>query len=185
MKIYVTGHTSGLGKEIYKYYTYLGETVEGMSRSNGYDLDCGTAAFVRNDFDLYINNAYSNYAQVDLLYRLFETNQGRDCTIINIGSVSADGNKDYPNQYAVHKAALEKACSQLQLIDTDCRVVHVKLGRMATPMTDHCREYPRIDTLHIARVIDWVAHQPRDILVKNLTLDVMHSRRKLVNPNKG
>lgn len=177
MKIVITGHTSGLGKTLYDKLSNDHEVL-GLSRENGHDLSLDLCPFLIDNFDVYINNAYYSYAQVDLLYQIFHKNKYRDCTIINIGSVSADGNKDTVNEYAIHKAALEKACSQLQLIDTECRVVHVKLGRMNTPMTDHRSEYPRMDTEYVAESIEWIMKQPKNILVKNLTLDIMHSRRK-------
>jgi NADP-dependent 3-hydroxy acid dehydrogenase YdfG len=177
MKMVITGHTRGLGKTLFERFSADNE-VTGLSRENGYDLSDNLSPFIIDNFDVYINNAYSGYAQVELLYRLFHMNKYRECSIINIGSVSADGNKDVINEYAVHKAALEKACSQLQLIDTDCKVIHLKLGRMNTQMTDHKRDYPRLDTDYIFDSIDWILNQPKNILIKNLTIDMMHSRRK-------
>jgi len=177
MKIVITGHTSGLGKTLYDVLSKDHEVL-GLSRNNGHDLSLDLSSFVIDDFDVYINNAYYGYAQVDLLYQIFNRNKYKDCTIINIGSVSADGNKDTVNEYAIHKAALEKTCSQLQLIDSDCRVVHLKLGRMNTPMTDHNKDYPRMETEYVTNVIEWIINQPKDILLKNITLDIMHSRRK-------
>ena len=177
MKVVVTGHTSGLGKTLYDRLLEQHHVI-GLSRTNGHDLSKDMNQFLIENFDVYINNAYHSYAQVDLLYQLFDRNKYRKCTIINIGSVSADGNKDTVNEYAIHKSALEKACSQLQLIDTDCKVIHLKLGRMNTPMTDSRKEYPRIDTDYIANVVEWMLHQPEKIFLKNLTIDIMHSRRK-------
>jgi NADP-dependent 3-hydroxy acid dehydrogenase YdfG len=177
MKIVITGHTSGLGKTLYNILSKDHEVV-GLSRQNGYDLSKNLDAFLVDDFDVYINNAYYDYSQTTLLYKLFEKNKYRDCAVINVGSVSADGNRDMVNEYAVHKASLEKACLQLQLIDTSCKVVHLKLGRMNTPMTDHRREYPRMETNYIANTVEWLMNQPKDILIKNLTIDIMNSRRK-------
>lgn len=177
MKIVITGHTSGLGMTLYRRFS-AEHRVVGMSRTNGYDMSKDLSSFLIKDFDVYINNAYHEYSQTDLLYRLFEQNKYRNCSIINIGSVSSDGNKDEVNRYAVHKTALEKACHQLQLIDSECRVIHMKLGRMNTPMTDHKKEYPRIDTNYIVDVVDWIIRQPHSIVIKDITVDIMHSRRK-------
>ena len=177
MKMVITGHTSGLGRSIYEKFSASHEVL-GLSRETGHNLSADLRSFLIDDFDVYVNNAYYDYSQVSLLYQLFERNKYRDCFIINIGSVSADGNKDTVNEYAIHKAALEKACTQLQLIDSECRVIHLKLGRMKTPMTDHQNMYPRMDTQYIADTIEWIIGQPKNILIKNLTIDVMHSRRK-------
>jgi len=179
MKIVITGHTSGLGKTLYETFSKNHEVI-GLSRATGNDLNDGVNSFLINDFDLYINNAHCKYFQTDLLYELFKQNKYRECTILNIGSVSADGNKDTVNEYAIYKSSLEKACSQLQLIDTDCKIIHMKLGRMNTPMTEHRKEYPRMGTDYITNIIEWIVNQPKEIIIKNLTLDIMHSRRKLV-----
>lgn len=177
MKIVITGHTSGLGKALYDGLSEKHDVL-GLSRQNGHDLGVDLCPFLVDNFDVYINNAYHRYAQVDLLYQIFDRNKYRKCTIINVGSVSADGNKDTVNEYAIHKSALEKACSQLQLIDSECKVVHLKLGRMDTPMTSHKRDYPQMEPKYVANTVEWIMSQPDDILVKNITLDIMHSRRK-------
>lgn len=176
MKIAITGHTSGLGKNLYEELTE-NHDVYGMSRANGYDLSVDIEKFVSDDFDLYINNAHFGYAQTDLLYRLFAKNKDRKCTIISIGSVSSDGNKDVLNEYAVQKSALEKASLQLQLIDSECKVILLKLGRMNTPMTEHRKMYPRINTSYVVNTVKWLIEQPDEIVIKSMTIDILHSRR--------
>jgi short-subunit dehydrogenase len=176
MKIAITGHTSGLGKNLYDELIKTHE-VTGMSRANGYDLSVNIEKFVSEDFDIYINNAHLSYTQTDLLYRLFAKNKNRECTIINIGSVSSDGNKDAVNEYAVQKSALEKASLQLQLIDSDCKVLLLKLGRMNTPMTEHKKMFPRINTSYVVNTIKWLIEQPDEIVIKSMTIDILHSRR--------
>lgn len=179
-KIYITGHTGGLGNALCNYFDQEDIELVGLSRSNGYDLEKNLPDFVQDDFMYYINNAYSGFGQTELLYQLFEKNQDRNCTIVNISSVSADGNKDYENQYAVHKSSLDKACAQLQLIDCNCKVINIKLGRMNTEMTAHRTMYPRMQPAYIAKTIGWILSQPNEILIKNITIDLMHSNR-LIN----
>jgi len=177
--IILTGHTSGIGRAVYQKLSHEFQ-VKGLSRATGHDLETGVQPFVNDDFDVYINNAYSGFKQTELLYELFKRNKHRPCSIINIGSVSGDGNRDQVNQYAVHKASLEKACNQLQLIDTECKIIHVKLGRVNTPMTEHRKQFPRIDPDYVANTIQWIINQPKDILIKNITIDVMHSRKEMI-----
>lgn len=181
MKIFVTGHTSGLGKSIYNLCDEADYTVTGLSRSNGYDLTKDLNDFLlQNDWDIFVNNAYSGWMQTELLYKLFEQNKNRKCTIINIGSVSADGNYDTVNEYAVHKAALDKACMQLQLIDCECKVVQVKLGRMDTPLVAH-KHARKLDPVIVANYIinTIIKNASDDMLIKNFTVDIMNSRRPL------
>jgi NAD(P)-dependent dehydrogenase (short-subunit alcohol dehydrogenase family) len=102
---------------------------------------------------VYINNAYYNFAQTNLLYDLYEANKHRKCQIINIGSVSSDTERDAINPYVVHKLALDRACMQLQLQDTDCKVILVKMGRMDTPLVAHRVGYPKSSIKVILKAI--------------------------------
>lgn len=167
MKIIITGTTSGLGEALKNRLS--GHELVCLDRPD-YDLSKNLDSYLSDDFDVYINNAYYKWAQVDLLYSLFEVNKDRDCKIVCIGSVSADGNYDYPNPYAVHKAALDKACAQLQLMAKPCRVISVKLGRMDTPMS---KEKPgaKLDPGFVAGEIIRLFDFPDKVLVKTLTID--------------
>lgn len=171
MKIVITGTTSGLGLSC-KNYFHNYNVIE-LNRPQ-YDLDKNLNDFVFDNFDVYINNAYSNWAQVDLLYRLFEKNKDRDCKIINIGSVCADKTYDKVYPYAIHKLALDAACNQLQQIDSRCRIIHLKLGRMQTPMTIH-RLGPKLDTMQISQQIDYIIKMDNSIVIKELTIDNFYS----------
>lgn len=173
MKIIITGSTGGLGSSLVEVFKE--HDLVCLDRNKGFDLDKNLDDFVLDNFDVYINNAHSGFHQTSLLYKLFENNKNRYCIIINIGSVSSDGNKDYVNQYAVNKASLEKACLQLQLIDSECKLSLIKLGRMNTKMVANRIGYPKMDTNYIAQTIKWLVDQPKNIVIKNLTIDQQHS----------
>lgn len=168
MKIVITGTTSGLGKACKEQF--VNHEIEELNRPD-YDLDVDLNAYVKNDFDVYINNAYSGFKQTELLYKLFDINKDRDCKIINIGSVVADKtyNRVYP--YAIHKKALADACLQLQQIDSQCKIIHLRLGRMATPMTES-RPNPKLEPEIVAAYIESVLlHMPLNVVIKDLTID--------------
>ena len=173
MKVSITGSTGGLGTAIVN--TFNDCKLHLLDRNKGFDLDKNLNDFVSQDFDVFINNAHSGFRQTELLYKLFESNKNRNCIIINIGSVSSDGNKDYVNEYAVQKNALEKSCLQLQLIDSECKVTLVKLGRTDTAMVANRKGYPKMDPMYIAKCIRWLVEQPENIVIKNLTVDQIHS----------
>lgn len=168
MKIVITGTTSGLGLACKEHFNSVHELIE-LNRPR-FDLDKNIDDFVCNDFDVYINNAYSNWTQIDLLYKLFEKNKDRDCKIINVGSVCADRTYDRVYPYAIHKLALDAACLQLQQIDSQCRVIHLKLGRMNTPMTSH-RNGRKMDTSIVARQIQYLIELDSSIVIKELVID--------------
>ena len=58
MRIVITGHTKGLGKALYEYFS-PNHSVTGYSRSNRYDLNRFSDTVVEKslDSDIFINNA--------------------------------------------------------------------------------------------------------------------------------
>lgn len=168
MKIVITGTTSGLGLACANFFKQHYTVVE-LNKPT-YDLEKNLNDFVMDDFDVYINNAYSSWTQVDLLYKLFEKNKDRHCKIINIGSVCADKTYEKVYPYAVHKLALDAACLQLQQIDSNCKITHLKLGRMNTPMTAH-RTGPKMKTDTVVKFINDIVLLDNSLVIKELVLD--------------
>jgi NADP-dependent 3-hydroxy acid dehydrogenase YdfG len=171
MKYAITGHTQGVGKRAYER---LSPDIIGFSRSTGYDINDPVTrkkiVDLSYDCDVFINNAYSKYQQVELLYRLYEKNKDRKCTIINIGSASSDGNIDKIKPYAIEKLALEKACLQLQFNTNTCKVLLIKPGRMETPMVAHTNS-KKINLSYMVSTIDWLIAQPENIAIRSITID--------------
>lgn len=171
MRVYITGTTRGLGKALAKDFAKIKFDVVGLNRPD-YDLSKGLDIFVKEDFLIYINNAQYGFAQTELLYRLFEANKDRECHIINIGSVSSDGDRKVVNQYAIEKTALEKACTQLSLVSKKCKVSLIKPGRIDTDLIA-TTEGPKLDPREVSRAILWTAIQPRYVNIKSMTIDIM------------
>ncbi len=74
MKIYITGHTSGLGKKLYDFYVDQQYEVVGFSRSNGYDLEKNFQEII-NQIDsnsIFINNSYANGIQKRFIEELHD-----------------------------------------------------------------------------------------------------------------
>lgn len=157
MNIYITGTTRGLGKELIPHFErkYMFNKVVGLNRPE-YDLSRNVDDFIRNDFKVFVNNAHYGFAQTELLYKLFEANKDRKCLIINIGSVSADGDRKEVNEYAIQKKALDAACTQLQLVKSECRVIQVKPGRIDTDLVKHL-ESKKMDAFDLAKQIVWIS----------------------------
>jgi D-arabinose 1-dehydrogenase-like Zn-dependent alcohol dehydrogenase len=113
-KVAITGHTAGLGLYLYNYYKEQGADVIGFSRSNGYDLATHVDQIVlqSNGVDLFINNAYFEDKQTELLKKL--TNK-----VSNIVVCGSDA-RNYPqlvcsneNNYVGYKAELARTASLL------------------------------------------------------------------------
>lgn len=170
MKISITGHTSGLGKALFNHWSNAGHNLTGFSLSNGFNIDTDIEKIANVEFDIFINNAYSKYQQVELLYMLYEKNKDRKCTIINIGSASSDGNVDRIKPYAIEKLALEKACLQLQFNTSICKILLIKPGRMQTLMAAHSNS-KKIELSYMISTIDWLIAQPENIAIRSITID--------------
>jgi nucleoside-diphosphate-sugar epimerase len=87
MKIYITGHTSGLGKTIYDYFVKSKYETIGFSKSNGYDLEKDFDKII-NEIDndcVFINNSYANGIQK----RYLETLHNKVNKMIVFGSIAS------------------------------------------------------------------------------------------------
>jgi NAD(P)-dependent dehydrogenase (short-subunit alcohol dehydrogenase family) len=119
MKIAITGHTYGIGKELSTKFFIEGWQVVGFSRSNGYDIskpeDRARIIEQSQDCDFFINNAYSTYAQCELLFELWQAWQGKQKRIINMSSsIVGRWQNDFRDiKYRNAKVALEDACDFL------------------------------------------------------------------------
>jgi hypothetical protein len=161
-KIYITGTNRGLGYETYKLLSSAGHDVTGLSRPQ-HDLSRNLDDFVKKDFDIYINNAYYEYTQTQLLYKLYEKNEGRNCTIINISGISPDRQFDYVRQEAAHKCSLDKAARQLQDLYNDCKVILLKPGKINS--NNYPNGYDKITNKHMAQTINWLINTPDNITI--------------------
>ena len=148
-KIAITGHTKGIGLALSNYYTALGIEVIGFSRSNGYDirkgLDQERIINESQDCDLFINNAYFRYAQIDLLQRWYGFHQKKsNYMIVNMSSLAGDAcmhlGKVYP--YGLHKKALDDASYQMNMAaGCKCKIINIKPGHIKTDFLTETSTY--------------------------------------------
>ena len=121
MIIALTGHTKGLGAELYKDLTHQYKVI-GFSRSNGYDIknpnDRKKIITESKDCDIFINLVHNYYHQTDIMYELYPSQENAEKLIINISSLVVDSKDwgidrlDYL-QYKNQKIALENMSSLL------------------------------------------------------------------------
>ena len=90
MKIAITGHTNGIGKEFARQLSSRGHEIVGISRSQGENIRRipHTATLIEN-CDLFINNAQSFYAQTELLYEIWKRWKGKEKYILFYMNVSS------------------------------------------------------------------------------------------------
>ena len=166
MKVAITGHTSGIGRELYKHF----DNVVGFSRSNGYDItkDLDKIIEESKNADIFINNAYSGFMQTELLFKLFHLWKDQDKLIVNISSNSGDGIKPKVHPYSIHKAALDKACEQLSHQKVKCKVINIRPGWVDTPMVEVVKA-TKMDPIELAELIVFLM-KSRSYICREITI---------------
>jgi hypothetical protein len=127
MKIIITGHTSGLGKYLYNQFKNSGHEIEGISRSNGFDLltDIDRVIEISNGCDLFINNTNASKCQIELLNRLHD----KVDKMIIMGSIAGDYDQLINNDYSKNKKELSERCKQLSLLVGN-KLLHLNISML-------------------------------------------------------
>jgi nucleoside-diphosphate-sugar epimerase len=135
MKVAITGHTQGLGQAFFK--NFQDHSVLGFSRSNGYNI---SNPFIRakildqiQDADLFINNAYNNYddSQLLLLTDVYNLWKDTDKIIVNISSRYTTG----PEKYCKDKEQQDIFCKSKEF--TLPYIINLKPGLVDTHRVKH------------------------------------------------
>ena len=142
MKIAITGHRNGIGKEFATQLSNKGHDIIGISRRDGENIRRVThTASLIEPCDMFINNAQSNYAQTELLYEVWTRWRGKEKYIWNISTMmteqpingTPDGQDDIVmSQYRNQKIALEEASRQLRHKNNWPQVSLIRPGAVAT-----------------------------------------------------
>jgi len=172
MKIAITGHTNGIGQAIYARLVNTNSLL-GLSRSNGYDIsNVNRIIETVKDHDVFINNAYHDLCQEQLLLRLHTLWCNQQKLIINIGSAVTDYPRleqhldDQPWPYREHKQILQTTFRRLSQQSSKCRLVLVSPGATDTAMIQHL-DCKKISPKKIAQAVELVLNNPyiREITV--------------------
>jgi NADP-dependent 3-hydroxy acid dehydrogenase YdfG len=136
--IAITGHTSGIGKGLYDHFVGLGCNVHGFSKDTGFDIslkeNIDRIVELTRDCDLFINNAYHHYAQVEIA-RLWQQQHWNDKHfIINTSSMAAEPLADIPNNfpwlkpYGEEKHALNEISWMINHTGSKCKSIVIMPG---------------------------------------------------------
>ncbi len=147
MKVSITGHTNGLGLALKNVLdSMIGESnTIGFSLSTGYDIsnpaDRERIFEESKDCDVFINNAFHQTGQLELLKLFSERWNGLNKKIINIGStiIFVDQNRikfPFLKEYSSAKILQDDFCRN-NLLTLYPTIVSVIPGAMETRMTDH------------------------------------------------
>ena len=134
----ITGHTSGIGKGLYEYFEKKGCRVKGFSKDTGFDISVpenrDRIVELTRDCDLFINNAYSGYAQVELA-KLWQQQHWSDSHfIINTSSMAAEPLAEIPKNfpwltpYGEEKYAINKVSWEINHSGSKCKSIVIMPG---------------------------------------------------------
>jgi hypothetical protein len=136
MRIIITGHTRGIGQYLYNYFSAdTANQVIGLSRSNGYDLKTSLDRVleITKGCDLFINNAYYNNAQYELVKQL----NNHVGMIVVSGSQAGFFKNLIPTDYGKHKEDLKKLCHLVSLDkNSGTRILHLDLSYLEGNIVD-------------------------------------------------
>ena len=173
MKIAITGHTKGIGKAIADLF-YSDEVV-GFSRSNGYDISIASNISKIIDesqtCDVFVNNAYHDFAQCDLLDGIFERWKNDPTkTIVNIISRARYG-LGKAKFYGQTKMELYSKAKTSMFSDKRCRIININPGYVKTDMVAHISDDVKMLTPEqLACMVKWCLDQPQGIEVGELSV---------------
>lgn len=163
MKCVITGHTSGVGRHLFEYFTSKGWRVVGMSRSNGYDISKDIDKVIQDSIgaDLFINNASCGSSQLELLRNLSTVIPN----IVTMGSAGTEFTNIWGKQYTLDKKELEE---KFKLISMNTDVTHLLLIKLSFAETTYSREKQNrlgsdftISYNEIARTIEFWLDNPK------------------------
>ena len=190
-RIAITGHTKGIGEQLWNRLEKRGFELKGFRRSNGYNLlktsTCKKVVREVADWnaDVFINNAYVPDNQVRLMYLMYEQWQDRPRLIVNLSATSSDSitnfsqmgyNSDW-TPYVSDKARLDWASLQLANMykKGKCRVSLVKPGFVDTDSTSMFKEFAEdymMTADSVAEQLEWLIDLGKDVQVRNISFDV-------------
>jgi len=144
MKIAITGHKRGIGREFAKQLSSMGHDIVGISRSDGENIRrVAHTASIIEPCDMFINNAISMYAQTELLFEVWHRwcSSDRVHHIWNISTRVCLWTEDKKIQgltmresmeYRNQKMSLELAHKQLDSQPSNIKMTLIRPGSVKT-----------------------------------------------------
>lgn len=172
----VTGGKRGIGKEVADYLRAEGYRIIDYSKSGNGDISKPEVQErVLKDLEecsVFVNNAHSGYAQVQLLAAAFEKWHHLDRFILNIGCGSFPENiwNLVHADYSAEKAALHVAAEKFQQIENRrCKITLLRLGIVDVESCDSLNEL-KISKTSLKKCLDFLFSAGANLEVKSLNL---------------
>jgi short-subunit dehydrogenase len=176
MKIAITGHTKGIGRQLTSTLIENGHEVLGFSRSNDYDIGDQTARdrifSTLNDIDVFVNNAYDPVGQYQLLVGAVNMWEGTNKLIINVNSKSIYADVVLPEM----KEYVDSKKKQLDFIlqrrlTASPQILNITLGLVDTEMAE-IFDAKKISPTDLAKLLTHLIELKDKIYVQDMMIDV-------------
>ncbi len=175
MKVAITGHTRGIGKEIAEYFSKLDYEVVGFSASTGYNIQDPEIRkkiiSEAEDCDIFVNNAMVlvDNSQTLMLKEIYSSWSGKRKLIINVSSISGDyiwwlQSSPHP-EYTSIKHEQDVFCATRQ---GSPFILNLKPGMVATDLTEGLA-YPKMDVSVISTILDIFRNNKDAFMIKSIT----------------
>lgn len=178
MKVAVTGHTRGIGKEIANYFVKHGFELVGFSKSTGYNIrDPEIRKKIveeSKECSVFVNNAMAmvDDSQTSMLKEIYESWNGQPKLIINVSSISGDHvwreNKLQIPQPVYSKIKHDQDVFCASRIGLP-RVLNLKPGMVDTDLTRIVPGKPKLDVSVISTILDFVLSNRPNFAVSSIT----------------
>tara|TARA_A100001011_G_scaffold353256_1_gene394641 strand:+ start:1762 stop:2340 length:579 start_codon:yes stop_codon:yes gene_type:complete len=174
-RIFITGHTRGIGKAIFEMYKGKNFFCHGVSKSTGMDIDkdCDSIVQQMANFDYIVLNAYEKDSQLRMLQMIVERYQDEPKKIAVITSTSGTPagmdsslkQQEY-NWYCKNKKALIEYIEKIQqdLFEKPIQIFDVCPDTVKTDMSEGLwEEYPKLQAQEVAECVDMCFTKPYNI----------------------
>ena len=174
-RIFITGHTRGIGKAIFDLYKDKNYYCYGVSKSTGMDVDKDCDLIVQQmlNFDYIVLNAYEKDSQLRMLQMIVERYQNDPKKIAVITSTSGTPagmdsslkQQEY-NWYCKNKKSLIEYIGKIQqdLYEKPIQIYDVCPDTVQTDMSKGLwEEYPKLHAQEVAECVDMCFTKPYNI----------------------
>ena len=175
-KVAITGHTSGIGLNLFEIFSANGHEVTGYSRRTGSDIenpDVRKQIVEENiDCDIFINNAYSPNGQTMLLRELVTRWDGKPKKIINVSSKLSFfelGKVSVLDDYIKQKSQQNEIIQQ-RFSAAYPQIMNVVIGLVDTPMSTVFQS-PKLDPQTLSEFI-YKMSMVDDLYIQQVVVDV-------------
>ena len=174
-RIFITGHTRGIGKAIFDLYEDKNFFCYGVSKSTGMDIDkdCDLIVEQMANFNYIVLNAYEKDSQLRMLKSIVERYQDEPKKIVVITSTSGTPagmdsslkQQEY-NWYCKNKKSLIEYIEKIQqdLYEKPIQIFDVCPDTVKTDMSHGLwEEYPKLHAQGVAECVDMCFTKPYNI----------------------